>query len=146
MQSKTSSEYISNRAWLRDIIGGENLILRGVSALEYLEMFVGYVGEKDIEVYALKKGKYDNIDYCIVDSFDSIDFIRYGNTMCTSLNQTINDMLKSYEDTDELALTEALSNYYYANDESFDGLVITPENEEHFEALKLSAVGYYCGG
>lgn len=32
----SSDEYISNRAWLRDIVGGKNIVLRGVSALEFL--------------------------------------------------------------------------------------------------------------
>lgn len=146
MQTKTSDEYISNRAWLRDIINGDELILCGVSALEYLQLFVGYVNEKNIDVYATKRGIYDNVNYHIVDTFDGIDFVRYGNLLCTSLNQTINDMLEDYNNTDELALTEALSNYYYSNGESFDSLRIKPENVNRFETIKNSAIEYYYGG
>ena len=45
MRTKTSDEYISNRAWLRDVVAGQPMILRGVSALEYLEYIDGYFGE-----------------------------------------------------------------------------------------------------
>lgn len=33
---KISSDYTSNRAWLRDVVGNQPMILRSVSALEYL--------------------------------------------------------------------------------------------------------------
>lgn len=49
------------------------------------------------------------------------------------------------KDSDELALIEALSNYYYSNGESFSGLGIKPENIEYFEFIKTSAIEYYCG-
>ena len=58
MQTNTSVNYISNRAWFRDVLRGEDVILRGVSALEYLQLFVGYVGESKINVYAKSKGIY----------------------------------------------------------------------------------------
>ena len=37
---KISSDYTSNRAWLRDVVGNQPMILRSVSALEYLQLFV----------------------------------------------------------------------------------------------------------
>lgn len=58
MQTKISDEYISNRAWFRDVLAGENVILKGISALEYLQLFTGYVKESHIDVYAKNKGKY----------------------------------------------------------------------------------------
>lgn len=148
MLTKTSSEYLTNRAWLRDCVSGDNLILRGVSALEYMQLFGGYCEEKKIEVYSTEKGVYDNIDYYVVDTFDGIEFVRYGNTLCTSLSQTINDMLDGYDDddTDELALTEALSNYYYENNKSFDGIEVKKKNLKNFEIVKANAMEYYSGG
>lgn len=146
MLSRVSDEFITNRAWLRDVVNGNELILRRVSALEYLELFNGYLGEKAIDVYAKKKGIYENINYCVIDSFDNIEFIKYGNTLCTSINQTFNDMLDQSDQSDELALMEALSNYYYSNGESFDGLNIKPENIAYFEFLKPSAINYYYNG
>ena len=146
MLSKISSNYVSNRAWLRDVVGGREVILCGVSALEFLDMFVGYMDENKVYVYAKEKCLSDNVDYKIVNNFDNIEYIIIGNVMCTSFNQTINDMLRSIDTTDEAALTEALSNYYYSNSESFDGIKIEPDNMLTFQTLKPLAIEYYSGG
>lgn len=144
MQTNTSVNYISNRAWFRDVLRGEDVILRGVSALEYLQLFVGYVGESKINVYAKSKGIYDNVEYNIIDTFDNIDYFQHTNILCSSANQAINDLLMDYENTDEQALTEALSNYYHTHDMSFEGLNIK-YNKEKFEELKNWAVNFYTG-
>ena len=68
-----------------------------------------------------------------------------ANVCCTTFEQTINDMLSDFENTDEMALTEALSNYYYSHNESFDGLNIKPENRDTFEQLKQPVIDYYGG-
>jgi len=146
MLSNTRGNYISNRAWLQDIIGGEEVILRCASALEYLQLFVGYMREEVIDVYAKTQGQYENIRYHIVDSFDGIDFIRHRSVLCSSVGQAVNDMLDDFDDADEQALVEALSKYYYAHNKSFDGLYIKPENLERFESIKEWAVDYYKEG
>ena len=53
MMSITSTRYLSNVDWLQDVVQGTDLILCGVSALEYLELFNGYVNESKIQVYSL---------------------------------------------------------------------------------------------
>lgn len=144
METRVSDEYISNRAWFRDVLQGEEIILRGVSALEYLQLFVGYVGENEIDVYARSKGKYNNVNYYIVNSFNEIDFFRHNNILCSNANQAINDLLADYENADEQALVEALSKYYYTHNMSFSGLDIR-FNKEKFEELKDWAIKFYSG-
>lgn len=144
MISITSTRYLSNVDWLQDVVQGKDLILCGVSALEYLELFSGYVNESKIQVYTKSNGQFDNIEYHIVDSFDNIDYINFDGVLCTTVNQTINDMLANYDNIDELAFLEALSNYYFANDESFDNLKIKPENLNIFNQVKQIAIEYYC--
>lgn len=146
MLSKISSNYISNRAWLRDMVGGKEAVLCKVSALEFLEMFVGYLNEREIYVYAKDKCLPDNVEYNFVNNFDDIEYVVLGNVMCTTFNQTINDMLKNIDTEDESAIIEALSNYYYAHGESFDGLDINTDNIAAFQALKPLAMDYYSGG
>ena len=41
-------------------------------------------------------------------------------------------MLHQIGETDDAALTEALATYYFAHDESFQGLCIFPENKAAF--------------
>lgn len=143
MLTKTSDDYTSNRAWFQDTLTEENVILRGVSALEYLQLFPGYVGESRIDVYAKSKGKYDNIHYCIVDDFDSIDFFLHSGVKCSSVSQAVSDILLD-EDMDEQALVEALSRYYYMHNESFEGLDIKV-NLQKFNELKEWAVKFFGG-
>lgn len=146
MMTKTSDDYITNYEWLSDVITGNELILRGVSALEFLELFSGYWQEKRIDVYAKEKGEYENVRYCVLDTFDEIDYIKSENTLCTSVNQTFNDLLNHESNSDELALIEALSNYYFAHNQSFEGLIIDPNNTVYFNYLKPLAIKYYNTG
>jgi hypothetical protein len=146
MISATSNEFLTNRAWHRAVLSGEDVILRHTSALEHLELFLGYMREKTIDVYAKRPGKYENINYHIVDTFDDIDTVRFGDVLCTSESQTFNDMLANFDNIDEQALIEGLAGYYYSHGESFDGLLIKPENMERFNSIKDWAVDYHNGG
>ena len=143
MLSLTRNSFITSRAWHGSVVGGRDMILRCASALEFLELFGGYMHESKIEVYAKRPCEYDNIDCCVVDTFDGIDFVRFGDVLCTSINQTFNDMFDDYENIDELSLIEGLSGYYFSNRESFDGLLIKPDNMERFSAVRDWAIEYY---
>jgi hypothetical protein len=143
MLTKSGADYETPRRWLEDVVGGEELVLRCTSALECLNLFLGYLGEMRIEVYAKEKGEYENIDYRVVDTFDGIDIIKVGNLQCTSINQTINDMLRDFDYVDEQSLLEALSDYYFENNKSFDKLVIDPKNMELFNTVKQWALEYH---
>jgi hypothetical protein len=143
MVSMTSNEFITTRDWHRAVVGGRDMILRRTSALEHLQLFSGYMREKKIDVYAKRRGEYENISYHVVNTFDGIDYIRFGDVLCASANQTINDMLDDFDHIDEQSLVEGLSRYFYMNRKSFDGLSIKPENLERFNAIKDWAVEYY---
>jgi hypothetical protein len=81
-----------------------------------------------------------------VDTFSGIDTVRFDGMLCTSANQTFNDMLADFDNIDEQALIEGLAGYYYSHGESFDSLSIKPENIERFNSIKGWAVEYYSGG
>ena len=146
MTSVASDNYLTSREWHSAIVGDSQMILRCTSALEFLELFSGYIREQQIDVYAMQLGEYSNINYYIVDTFDNIDYIQLGNVLCTSPSQTFNDMLSNFENIDEQSLIEGLSNYYYANNESFNGLDIWPENIERFNSIRDWAIEYYNEG
>ena len=148
MQHMTSNNFLTNIAWLQELLDGRNVILRHSSALECLGLFAGYFHESRVEVYAREAVPYENISYHIVNTFDDIDTVRINNLLCTSINRTFNDMLSKYGTPDEVtideqSLLEGLSKYYHSNNESFDGLRILPENVSHFERLKEWAIEYY---
>ena len=143
MMSITSDNFLTTRAWHKAVVGGKDMILRRTSALEFLELFGGYMREKKIDVYARQRGEYENINYFVVDNFDGIDFVRFGDVLCASANQTFNDMLADFNNIDRQSLIEGLSGYYFSNGESFRGLFIKPENMERFNSIKDWAVEYY---
>ena len=145
MLSTARGEFLTTRAWHRAVVGGKDMILCRTSALEFLELFGGYMREKQIEAYSMQYGEYENIHYHLVDSFDNIDFISFGDVLCTSVNQTFNDMFCDFDNIDQQSLIEGLSRYYYMNGNSFNGLVIKPENMEYFNSVRDWAVEYYDG-
>ena len=140
---KISSDYTSNRAWLRDVVGNQPMILRSVSALEYLQLFVGYFSENKVDVYALEESSEENIRCHIIEDLEAIEYIRFENVLCSSPSQAVNDMLSDFEHSDETALVEALSKYYYSHEERFSGLNIKKENQKRFEELKDWAINYF---
>ncbi len=145
INTKTSGYFKTHREWFQSVIT-EGVVLCYTSALELLGMFSGFTDESLIDVYALTKGRYKNIEYHLVDTYDGIEITEIGGVRCTSFEQTINDMLGDIYNADEWALTEALSNYFFTHNESFSGLHILPQNETAFENIKGSAIEYYNGG
>jgi hypothetical protein len=143
MVSATRNEFLTTREWHRAVVGGKDMILRRTSALEFLELFGGYLREKAIDVYAKERGPFENINYHIVDTFSEIESIRFGSVLCTSINQTLNDMLNDFDNIDEQSLVEGLSRYYYMHGDSFTGIIIKPENIERFNSIKDWAIEYY---
>ena len=143
--TKTSGDFATHADWFQNVIT-ENVVLCHTSALEILGMFNGFMDESKIDVYSLSKGQYNNIHYHIVDTFDNIAIVEKFGVRCTTFEQTINDMLNDIYNADEWALTEALSDYYFTHNKSFNGLNILPENQMAFENIMQSAIEYYRGG
>lgn len=146
MISATSNEFLTNLEWHRAVLGGEDVVLRRTSALEHLQLFLGYMNEKTIDVYAKLHGTYENVNDHIVDTFDGIDIVNLDGLRCTSVSQTFNDMLADFDNTDEQRLIEGLAGYYFTHGESFTGLSIKPENMERFNSIKDWAIEYYDEG
>jgi hypothetical protein len=143
MNTQTSGCFRGNKLWLQAIAGDREWVLCHTSALECLELFPGYLNEKRIDVYAKECGRFENVNYRIVDSFDGINIASFRGVRYTTVNQTINDMLADFDNIDEQPLIEALSTYYYRHGESFSGLVIEPENQAVFNSIKDWAIEYY---
>jgi len=139
----TRSNYRSNLEWFNSVLRGKDVVLCHTSALECLGQFPGYINENQIDVYATVRGPYENINWYLVDSFDGIEIVDIAGLRCTSFTQTVNDMLRDYDDIDEQSLAQALADYYYSNSESFDGLQIEPQHANRFKAIKDWAVEFY---
>ena len=144
MRIDTRSNYTSNREWFKSVLSDKNVVLCHTSALECLGQFPGYVNENQIDVYATIHEPYENINCYLVDGFDGMEVVNIAGLRCTSLNQTVNDMFRDYDKIDEQSLVQALSDYYYSNGESFDGLQIAPQYTDRFDSIKDWAVEFYA--
>jgi len=143
VQVNNSGTYQTHLEWFRSVLQGKNVVLSHTSALEGLGLFAGYVNENQIDLYAIEREPYTNINYYIVNGFDGIETTEVGGLRCTTVQQTINDMLRDYDKIDEQALVQALSDYYYSHGESFNGLEIEPQYLSRFNTLADWAVEYY---
>lgn len=134
-ESITIQEYYKKYLWNR-----KNVILYGENALDYLRLTNGG-WQPQIEVYATtnlpfpfkvhKVKNFNNIDYQIIDG-----------VLVSTIDQSFNDMLAD-KNTDYQALDEALANYYYSNNESFEDLHILKKNLKRFNDEKEVAINYY---
>ena len=143
MLADSRSRYTSNREWFNSVLRGKDVVLCHTSALECLGQFPGYVNENQIDVYAKSREPYENINWHLVEGFDGMDIVNIGGLRCTSLDQTVNDMLRDYNIIDEQSLVQALADYYFSNGESFDGLFIAPQYMDRFNDIKDWAVEFY---
>ncbi|MDR2354334.1 MAG: hypothetical protein LBF22_14485 [Deltaproteobacteria bacterium] len=143
MKIKSAGNFFTMTSWLMEVGKGQDWVYCYTSALECLGLFIGYVNEAMIDVYAKEKGEFENVNYFIVDSFDHLEIETYENIRYTSLNQTINDMLADFDNIDEQSFIEALSDYYYMHDESFSGIVIEEKNQAQFDSIKDWAIDYH---
>jgi hypothetical protein len=146
MRLNTCSNYTSHRDWFIDVLQGLDVVLCLTSALECLGLFIGYVNEADIDVYSKSLLPFDNLNCLVVENFDGLDIVESWGLRCTSINQTVNDLLRNFDNIDEQSLAQGLSDYYYANGQSFDKLEIAPENAETFEKIKDWAIEFYNYG
>jgi len=146
MTSVTSNNFITKVAWFKAVLGNEDVILCHTSAMECLQFFLGWLNEKTIDVYAKKSGIYENVNYRIVDTFDGIETVTIAGLRCTSMNQTVNDMLDDPHSIYDQPLIEGLADYYYENGESFDTLSIKPEYMERFNIVSEWAKEHYNTG
>lgn len=118
----------------------KNVILASESALEYLDVTDNNFSTM-IKVYAtsplpwpflVKQVKnFENIDYKVVDGI-----------LVSTISQALDDML-SDSNSDFQIVDQALNNYYYKNNESFEGIEVSNKNKKKLEKEKKIALTYY---
>ena len=140
------SEYVGSLSWLKAVCEcvGENIVF----ALDEALMCQGYFGGRSDEYIVWAYGNdslahYNGIvilgnkisSYCVKEK-NGIQF--------TDFNRTLSDAFANEAILDLQGITEALSKYYYTNNESFNGISVAPEYQERLEALANEAIKYYC--
>ena len=120
------SEYVGSLPWLKAVCEcvGENIVFVWAYGNHSLAHYNGIV---------ILGNKISS--YCVKEK-NGIQF--------TDFNRTLSDAFANEAILDLQGITEALSKYYYTNNESFNGISVAPEYQERLEALANEAIKYYC--
>lgn len=139
------SDYIGSLSWLRAV--NDSIGSPFVFALDEALMCQGYFGGHNDEYLVWVYGddslsRFNGI--VVLGNYVSPYCIKESNGLLfTDLNRTITDALTNEAILDMQGITEALSKYYYMNNNSFTGLSPAPEYQDKFEELAQNAIEYY---
>ena len=139
------SEFVGAISWLkavRDRIG-EDVVFALDEALMCQGSFGGRSDEYIVWVYGADSVTRFNGVVVLGNSISPYSVKEKNGLRFTDLNRTLSDALANESILDMQGITEAVSRYYYSNNESFDGLFVAPEYQERFEKLAREAIDYY---
>lgn len=138
-------DFSSSLAWLRAVQDcvGSDVVFALDQALMCQGSFLGRFDEGLIWLYGDDSlSRYNGVVILgnRVSSYQvkSRDGLRY-----TDMSRTVNDALANEAILDMQGITEALSYYYFSNNESMDGISVAPEYQDRFELLAQDAIEYY---
>lgn len=134
MKVYTYNDYLIN------LLKGKECILAYDTAADFL----GLTNDGDspeAKIFVLAEQKIEGTNQFLIPSFESKEYIKKDDLLCTTVNQTIIDLLE--KDGEEQVIVESLSNYYFENGESFSGLNIPKHLMEKFKKYSVWAVEYY---
>lgn len=125
---------------LRSLLANVDCVLAFDTAADFLGLTNG--GYRDMaQIFVSKKQNVDGTEQILVPSLEALECEEHNGLLCTTVHQTIVDLLE--QNGDEQIITESLANYYEEHGESFDGLKIPKHLLSRFEKYKEWAVAYY---
>lgn len=128
-------------AYLRRLLKNAPCILAYDTAADYLGLYSGSTRPHTAKIYVTHPLCIAGTIEYRIPSFDSVEHEARNGLLCTTVNQTINDLLRA--DGDNQAIQESLATVYYENGESFDTLRIAPDLMPRFEQYRDWAIEYY---
>ena len=139
------SDYVGAMSWLtalRDRMG-KDVVFALDEALMCQGLFGGRSDEYIVWVYGDDSLSRFNGVIVIGNSVSPYCIREKHGLRFTEFNRTLTDAIANEAILDMQGITEALSRYYYLNNESFDGIFVAPKYLERFEVLADEAVEYY---
>ena len=125
---------------LRSLLANVRCVLAFDTAADFLGLTKG--GYRALaQIVVDKKQNIEGTEQTLVPSLETLKCEEHNGLKCTTVNQTIIDLLE--QNGDEQIITESLANYYEENNESFDGLKIPMHLQSRFEKYRVWAIEYY---
>jgi len=138
-------DYVGALSWLKAVRErlGENVVFALDEALMCQGHFGGRSDEFIIWVYGDDAVSRFNGVVVLGNRVSSYSVAEKNGLRFTDFNRTLSDALANESILDMQGITEAVSKYYYTNNESFAGISVAPEYQERFERLADEAIDYY---
>lgn len=127
--------------YLRDLLKDAPCILAYDTAADYLGLSNGSSFHETAHIYVQSPLHIDGTTEHIIPSFSAVEYAPRNGLICTTVNQTINDLIRA--DGDNQVIQESLADVYFSNGESFDSLRIEQDLLPLFEKYKVWAMEYY---
>ena len=139
------SDFIGALSWLKAVREriGENVVFALDEALMCQGSFGGRSDEYIVWVYGDDRVSDFNGVVLLGNKVSQYCIKEKNGLRFTDFNRTLSDALANESILDMQGITEAVSRYYYSNNESFSGLSVAPEYQERFERLANEAKDYY---
>ena len=138
-------DFLGALSWLKSVqdVLGENVVFALDEALMCQGDFGGRSDEYIVWVYGDDTlTRYNGV--VVLGNYVTPYSVKEKNGLFyTDLSRTIADALANESILDMQGITEAVSRYYFANGESFDGIAIAPEYQAAFDRLAEEAIAYY---
>ena len=139
------SDFVGAVSWLKAVreCVGENFVFALDEALMCQGSFLGRSDEYLVWGYGDDTAARFNGVVLLGNRVSRYNVREKHGLLHTDFNRTVADALANEAILDMQGVTEALSQYYYTNGESFDGIFIVPEYADRFEKLAEDAMDYY---
>ena len=125
---------------IRDSVAGLDCVLAFETASDYLATN-NMAYRPLIYIYATEDPHREGIDCTVVDSFEGMDIVERNGVRCTSERQTLFDLLRN--DRDSQVTVEAVADWYFRHNESFEGLDVPADIRDVFDSYVDDAIHYY---
>ena len=125
---KLAETCISKTHYFEKFLANTDYVLCNVSAAEYIGL-CNWTTAPEVYVYTKQE--------CVQNH---IEILSDGYLWYTTVNQTINDLLKD-NTIDEQVILESLAELYFKN--NYADLKIQPENQKAFDEFRPYAESYY---
>ena len=138
-------DFIGAVSWLKAVQDclGEKVVFALDEALMCQGLFAGRSHEYIVWLYGSDRVTCFNGVVVLGDQIPTYNVEENNGLKFTDLNRTLYDALTNETILDMQGITEAVSRYYYSNNESFRGIFVAPIHQERFEVLAKEAVDYY---
>lgn len=139
------SDFIGSLAWLRAVRDklGDDVVFALDEALMCQGSFGGRSDEYIVWVYGDDSAAQYNGVVVLGNHISPYSVKEKNGLKFTEFNRTLSDALANEDILDMQGITEAVSRYYYSNDESFNGISVAPEYQDRFDRLANEAIDYY---